>query len=414
MSRPLRILMVIDSYFPDSQGGAERIVDGWSREMAGKGHEVCVLAGRVGEGSGPDEERGGYRIRRWSSRRRSFGDGYLSAIFACTRAAGKLAEEWRPDIIHCHQGLSAYAALHAGIPAPAVCTFHSPWRDEFIEDALAREETLSPVIRLLYRLIARLKAARIHHMEGDSLIRCRRVAVLSEFSRDRLAGVHGILPAGIDFLRGGIDLDQFSPAQGERRESIRRQLGFDGLTLLTVRRLVRRMGIDLLLKAMVQICSRVPNVRLVVVGTGSEREGLERMANELGIGPSVRFAGFVPDGELPDYYKAADLFILPTRSLEGYGVSTLEALASGTPAVGTPIGATPGILAPLEKGLVAQETSPQGISKAVLPWLVFPSALADIRPRCRSYAEENFRWSDAGDLLEDFYRRVISDSKGIG
>ena len=62
MSGPLRVLMVLDSYFPDSQGGAEQMVHGWSRELSARGHEVCVLAGRTGAPPGPDDERDGYRV----------------------------------------------------------------------------------------------------------------------------------------------------------------------------------------------------------------------------------------------------------------------------------------------------------------------------------------------------------------
>jgi len=378
------------------------------------GHEVCVLAGRVGVPTGPDEDTGGYRVRRWTSRRRSFADGYLTAVAACSGAARKLAQEWRPDIVHCHQGLSAYSVLRAGIDAPSVCTFHSPWRDEFLEDAEAREDSLSGPLRPLYRLATKFKAAWIHHMEGDALSRSRSVAVLSRFSRERLEAAHGLKPGSVRIIRAGIDLENFSPVSSTERDNLRRRLGISGLTILSVRRLVRRMGIDLLLEAMLQICSRVPDVHLILVGKGPERKMLEEMAAELGIGSAVRFEGFVSDKVLPDYYRAADLYALPSRSLEGYGMSTLEALASGTPVIGTPAGATPEILEPLEKGLVASETSGSGISKAALPWLVFPSALAELRPRCRSYVEENYGWPEAGRVLDAFYLQVLSDENGQG
>ena len=201
----------------------------------------------------------------------------------------------------------------------------------------------------------------------------------------------------------------FSPVPGNERGAIRRRLSFSGLTILSVRRLVRRTGIDILLESMVQLCSRVPDVNLVVVGTGPEEEVLRRMANDLGVGRSVRFAGFVDDEVLPDYYRAADLFILSTRSLEGFGMSTVEALASGTPVIGTPAGATPEILRPLEKGLLAAETSSIGITKAAMPWLVYPSASKDMRARCRAYTEKHYRWSDAGNALSEVYSRMISE-----
>ncbi len=388
------------------------MVHGWSRELAARGHEVRILAGRTGAPPRelpPDEVRDGYRVARWTSKRRTFWDGYLSAIGACRAAARRINKEWPPDIVHCHQGLSAYGLLRAGIAAPVVCTFHSPWRDEFIEDARSREETLPPAARPLYRLAAFLKKRRVHQMEGRALLGSRAIAVLSAFSRERLAAAHGISPESMNVIPGGVDLERFKPVSGEERARIRSRLGFSGFTILSVRRLVRRMGIDLLLEAMVQICSRVPDVKLIVVGRGAERESLERMANELGVGKAVTFAGFVPDEELPDYYRAADLYILPSRSLEGFGMTTLEALASGLPVVGTPVGATPEILKPLEEGLVAAGTTPRAIAKAAHPWLTFPSALEDMRSRCRGYAESRFRWSDAGEALENLYRDILQD-----
>src|SRR5207249_11624167 len=60
------------------------------------------------------------------------------------------------------------------------------------------------------------------------------------------------------------------------------------------------------------------------------------------------FLGFIPDETLPSYYHAADVFVLPTRELEGFGLVTVEALACGTPVLGTPVGATPEVLSGLE------------------------------------------------------------------
>lgn len=410
MTSPLRILMALDSFIPDTQGGAEQMVHGWSRELAARGNEVWVLAGRTGSSAGLDEEMDGYNARRWSSTRRTFLDGYFSAIQACRRTARRLNAEWTPDIVHCHQGLSAYALLRSGIKAPLVSTFHSPWRDEFNEDAQSREAGFSPIVRPFYRAAAGLKSAWVHQMENKVLSGSEGIAVLSAFSSGCIASAHGISSNQITILPGAIDLERFKPLSEDARESLRRRMGFSGFTILCVRRLVRRMGIDILLQSMVQLSSRVPNLHLVLVGRGSERESLEKMAFDLGVGKNVTFAGFVSDKNLPDYYRAADLYILPTRALEGFGLSTVEALASGLPVVGTPVGATPEILMPLEKGLVARDASPHAITRAALPWITFPSALQGMRVQCRIYAEKNFRWSDSTIALEKFYRDILQKS----
>ena len=215
MSRPLKILMVMDSFFPDSHGGAERMVDGWSRELAAGWDEVCVLASRIGGSTGLDEEANGYRVRRWTSRHRSFRDGYISAVIACAKAAKKFCEEWRPDVVHCHQGLSAYAVFRSGITAPVIYTFYGAWRDEFLEDARAKEDGRSPLLRTLYRLGVRVKAAQIHHMEGDALVRSQAVSVVSAFSRDFPASAHGFSPEYVDVIRGGVNLEKFFSRSGQ-------------------------------------------------------------------------------------------------------------------------------------------------------------------------------------------------------
>jgi glycosyltransferase involved in cell wall biosynthesis len=399
--------MVMDSYPPDSVGGAERIVHGWSRELAARGHEVWVLAGRIGLPAGPDGERAGYRVRWWTSKRRTFLDGYASTIQACKTAAQKLAGEVSFDLAHLHQGLSAFAVSRAGLGIPQIWTFHGPWHEEFVEDARARKETLPTPLRPVYGLAARIKASRLFKMEKHSVSRCLAGAVLSQYSRERLAAAHGLVPEQIEVLPAGAETERFFPLPDTERERVRQRLGFQGPTVVSVRRLVRRMGLDLLIHAWPQVCSKVPDARLVLVGKGPERRPLEDLAERLGVGDAVRFAGFVPEEELPDYYRAADLFVLPTRSLEGYGVATLEALASGTPVVGTLEGATPEILRPLEGGLLAEDVEPATLAAAMLRWLTAPQALAGLRIRSRQYVEKNFSWDESGRALEEFYVRVL-------
>ena len=96
---------------------------------------------------------------------------------------------------------------------------------------------------------------------------------------------------------------------------------------------------------------------MLIGGAGSHRAALERQVGELGLDKHVTFLGFVPDADLPRYYQAADVFVLPTRELEGFGLVTAEALACGTPVLGTPVGATPELLETLDPGLVFQDAT---------------------------------------------------------
>jgi glycosyltransferase involved in cell wall biosynthesis len=128
------------------------------------------------------------------------------------------------------------------------------------------------------------------------------------------------------------------------------------------------------------------DVRIVVAGGGQPRE-FERLARDAG----VELLGRVPDDLLPAWHRAADLFLLPTIAYEGFGLVTAEALASGTPVVGTPVGATPDLLEPLEPRLVASGTDARALAKAVRTGLEL--ATPELRRRCRSYALERLSWT---------------------
>jgi glycosyltransferase involved in cell wall biosynthesis len=149
------------------------------------------------------------------------------------------------------------------------------------------------------------------------------------------------------------------------------------------------MGVENLVAALRHIRARVP-ARLAVAGTGPLLEELRRQAAGLGLGDAVRFLGRVPDGELVDWYRAADVFVLPTVAYEGFGMVTPEALATGTPVVGTPVGATPELLEPLDPRLVAAGTAPVELAEAVLGAL--DRSTPELRRRCRDYACERYAW----------------------
>jgi len=130
-------------------------------------------------------------------------------------------------------------------------------------------------------------------------------------------------------------VDQLFQTRPEsERDSIRRALGVDGPLLLTVKRLHPVAGHEDLLKAFAIIASRLPNAQLFIAGTGGLRPALAQQAEAAGIASRVRFLGLVDNQDLPRYYAAADVFVLPSR-LESWGTVMLEALACGTRVVAT-------------------------------------------------------------------------------
>jgi glycosyltransferase involved in cell wall biosynthesis len=227
--------------------------------------------------------------------------------------------------------------------------------------------------------------------------RCARILILSEYSRSLLAADHSDQSGKIRRVPGGVDTKWFSPRDGMQAARIRLGLDPRRRLLVTVRRAEPRMGIEQLLRA-VQIMA-ADDVTLAVVGGGMLTSEFRRLSSQLGIDGQVRFVGRVPEDELPDWYRAADLFVLPTVAYEGFGMVTVEALASGTPAVGTPAGATPELLEPLDPRLVAPVSDPDSLAVAIRAALTFIDD--DFRARCRNYALARFDWAQVTGAWED-------------
>jgi glycosyltransferase involved in cell wall biosynthesis len=243
------------------------------------------------------------------------------------------------------------------------------------------------------------------------------VIVLSEFSRGQVTEEFGVPPERVDLVPGGVDLDRFRlGSRVAAREHL--DLPRERRILLTVRRLVPRMGLEALLVAWSRVCGEtttgsragVSEARplLLVGGKGPLAETLRAQAASLGILDHVRFLGFVPDEELPIYYQAADAFVLPTRALEGFGLPTLEAFASGLPVLGTPVAATPELLRAVEPRLIFSGTDEIAIASGLRDFLDAPLPPTCAPERLRAFVEGRYDWERVVDETLAVYEKAGS------
>jgi glycosyltransferase involved in cell wall biosynthesis len=135
------------------------------------------------------------------------------------------------------------------------------------------------------------------------------------------------------------------------------------------------------------------------------REELEERIDAADIATNVRLLGFVPDADLPTAYRAADLSIVPTIALEGFGLVAVESLAAGTPPLVTPIGGLPDIVRPLSDQLILEDASVgavvDGIDAALRGSLSLPSD-----EECVDYARSRFAWSTIAQQTRAVYAEV--------
>jgi glycosyltransferase involved in cell wall biosynthesis len=371
----MRILVASDQWSPDVAGGSARIAAESARALAARGHEVTVIAPAAGN-------EGGLAVHRLQSTRvlpRSAAD-----ILGTRNAARRLGSGF--DVVLAHQSTTACGVALAGRGAPLALVYHASAPRE---ERFRRARSGAPG-----RVAGLVRSPLLEALERLAVRRARRILVLSEFSRGLLEVDRPEAAGRARLVGAGVDLDRFKPGSIPAARS-RLGLAGDGPLLVTVRRLEPRMGVDVLLQAL----ERLPGHRLAVVGSGPEEGRLRRLAESLGLRARVHFAGRAREEELPDWYRAADLFVLPTLAYEGFGVATAEALACGTPVVGTRVGATPELLGTLDARFLADGTDAAGLVAAIER--VMPlTAEAGLRAKCRDYAANRFSWEQAVDSWE--------------
>jgi glycosyltransferase involved in cell wall biosynthesis len=173
------------------------------------------------------------------------------------------------------------------------------------------------------------------------------------------------------------------------------------------------MGLENLISAFEIAQNGRKDLLLVIGGEGPLEPLLKDQVRRCGLEELVRFAGYIPDEDLPSYYQMADLFILPTTELEGFGLVTVEALASGLPVLGTPVGGTKEILAKLGSDHIFDDSGTQSIANGILNvlngWAKDRAIYKNISQVCRQVTEQHYSWDNHISKLEDLFYSMLGN-----
>jgi glycosyltransferase involved in cell wall biosynthesis len=398
----LNILLVADVSIASVIGGAERVLYEESTRLVKKGHAVHVLTRRLPHHTSDAENIDGVEEHRYRYQEKPFPLFLKSILSDCRQTFSSLQENSPFHIINFHQPFSAAGIIssRASHTVPRLYTCHSLSFEEYISRSFSPR---NPKDSLLHWVQVRVRRSA----EQTLLRKSDRVVVLSDYTRRKLERVYGLQSANIRVIPGGVDLERFKPSTEEVR--IRDLLGLpEGrFILFTVRNLVPRMGLENLISAFKIILNEHNNLCLVIGGEGPLGTALKDQAKGSEIADFIHFVGYIPEEDLPSYYQMADLFILPSTELEGFGLVTVEALASGLPVLGTPVGGTKEILTKIGPELLFDDSTPEsmatGILKALNGWGKNPSAYKDISKTCRQIAEEHYSWENHVTQLEDLF-----------
>ncbi len=403
----LSVLMLTDALHEDAPGGSRRVAKELAEGLVAQGHRVSILVPRWRGDEPTCDDAHGVCIRRYGDGRKGF-RALPQLLAQGWGALNELRQEGNApfDVLHVH---FAYSHLPALLPATAplaratIRSFYGPWAAEGLAEVGPRRPG---DVEAAFR--TRVLFQGRDSIERQSLAHSDHVIALSDYSIGQLTRSYDIPRPAITLVPGGVDHRYFVPTTMSKAD-VRQRLGLPTASpmILTVRRLAARMGLDNLIAAMPHVMRTLPAPpHLVIVGQGRFRVQLEAQTAAMGLEDSIHFAGFVPDAELPLYFQAADLFVLPTRSLEGFGLITLEAFASGLPVVGTPVGATPELLAQVDRRLILDSVGPEAIASGIVRYFTEVWAGVDPSP-LRDLVMARYTWKHVVSATEQVYRQAL-------
>lgn len=359
----MRILQVCP-YSWDSPGGVQIQVEWLARHLARRGHDVLVAA------PGREHPREPF-VRLVGAPLRVPYNGSIAPICPSPRARaqlGRILTEFRPDVVHVHEpfvpSLSLFATLRSRVPV--VATFHANG------DPAALFTLAAPLIRLFV---------------------WRKIDVPTAVSDAAAAFVGRRMGATPQVLPNGLDFEMF--------RDVRRAPLPQGRTLLFASRLEPRKGFPVMVRAFATLADRFPDLQLVVIGDGRDRDAIEMLS--LRHRRRVTMLGTLPrHDDLAPYLAAADVFGGPATGGESFGIVLLEAMAAGLPVVATDIPGYREVVRHDVEGLLVAPHDPQSLALAMERVLTEPALAARLAAAGRVRARQ-FAWDSLVERFEAIY-----------
>ncbi len=310
-------------------------------------------------------------------------------------------------LVHGHYYLSGWvgAVLAHCWQVPHVQSFHTLARVK--NSALPETATLESVRRI--------------DMEAKVMASADRIVATSPTDKQDVIRHYGVSPDKISVVPPGLDLSLFHRMD---RDLAKQQLGLDGKRmLLFVGRMDRIKGVETLLRMAGELIAADPHLRLSVLIVGGDRQvrviddasrelvRLRTLVGELGLRRVVKFVGPKEQHDLPAYYAAADVCVVPSYA-ESFGMVAVEAMACGTPVVASRVGGLQSTVVDGVTGFLVPSGRPDEFARRVRQVLDSPE-LRDRLGQAAVQAASRYRWPSVARQLEALYASLISQPARI-
>ncbi len=259
------------------------------------------------------------------------------------------------------------------------------------------------LLKIPYQVIVHLEEilpAERKKIIQRSFERADKVITISHFAKKKLMKI-GIPENKIMVIHPGVDPEKFNP--GLDSSKIRKEYNLEGKkVILTIARLGEHKGHANVIRALPPVLKKAPESIYLVVGPGGEESRLKGLVKELGLEDRVIFAGEVEEKELPLYYAACDVFIMPS-DIEGFGIVFLEANACGKPVIGGKTGGISDAIIDGKTGLLVDPFNINQIADALIKLLTNPEFAHWLGKKGRQRVEKELNWRKMAQRI----RRII-------
>jgi len=378
-------LIILTDKFPPEIGGVERYIHELSCALRDRGEQLVVIATDC-EGATDFDSESHLTIKRVPAENK-------------WRAAQALAAA-AIDYVNGNSFNESVTAILAGT-----------WRPEGLAGWLVRRRTGLPYVVIAHDREAVRTGHNILKWATQHLVirGAAGGAAVSHYAASVLR-CRGLSEEEIALVYGGVNPRAFAVDEQDVAE-LRARLSDHGQPiLLTVARLVCSKGHSQVIAALPQVLEQVGEIHYVIVGSGREKENLQQLVEQEGLAKFVTFWGVVTDSELAALYHAADLFIMPSRDMngksrEGLGLTYLEAGLCGLPAIGSNSGGVPDAIADDETGLLVNPEDPAQIANAIIR-LISDEALAQrLGQNAQRRVLDDFTWERVAERFQAALRR---------
>lgn len=401
INNKLTVLSTNFFIYPDEIGGSYNLADNINKRISKKGYKVITVS------INPDNkllkkeiEKNITHYRVNITKNKSRFARFISEIFSLRKKYKKILKKEKINLIHIHDFITGLAIILTPKNKSFKKIYH--FHGSFLQEEKSNFWKEINKLNIIKKIFGKIYFFLLKKLYSKFLKSIDKFIVLSEYSKSVLKSEIKVKDQNIYKIPSGVDVGRFKiyPAKKEARNILNIQE--NKIIILTIRRLVNRMGLEELIESIKLFDSDLKQkILLLIGGKGELKNKLLKLVKKLGLSNNVKLLGFIPDDKLALYYRAADLFIMPSKELEGFGLVILESMASGIPVIGTKIGGINEIIGGFNKDLLVDKCTPLYLSKAIGSY--FNNKILISKEDCRRYVLENYQWDNLISDIENIY-----------